>query len=71
MMILPAKVMAYPQVEMQACMAAAMNAVVVKTFSANMNDLNAYCDCALRKIIDEGKDIRLSISTCELRHLKY
>lgn len=70
MMIFPAKIMAYPQVEMNACISSAVNSVVAKNLSATINELKGYCDCALRKVIDEGKEIKSSLYSCELKYLE-
>jgi hypothetical protein len=43
-------VIAYPQVEMQACMANALNAVVTKGLKVNYTQVKNYCDCSMRKI---------------------
>lgn len=65
---LPLKSLAYPPVEYQACLKTATNSVVQKGIAATLNQVAGYCDCALRKIIDEGKEIRSSIAICEAAH---
>ena len=58
----------YPQIEMTACMQSAFNAVIQKGLSATRQDLEDFCDCSLRKIFDEGREITSSIEYCNARY---
>jgi len=55
---------AYPQVEMQSCIANAVNATMVKGLSTTIKKIEQYCDCSLKRIVDEGKDVRKSLNYC-------
>ena len=66
--ILPQRTLAYPPVEFQACIKNAMNSVVQKGLPATYKQVEAYCDCSLTKIIDEGKDINTSLVACNAAH---
>jgi len=63
------KANAYPQVEMQACVNNAITAVAQKGISATLKQVKQYCDCSLRKIMDEGKDINASVSYCNNKYI--
>lgn len=60
---------AYPQVEMQACMTNALNAVASKGLKATYSKVKNYCDCSLRKIMDEGRDINSSLAYCNAKYI--
>lgn len=62
MQILPTE--AYPQSEMNSCVANGMKGVVDKQLGSTLSDVNKYCNCALAKIIDQGKPIATSIDYC-------
>ena len=62
-------VIAYPKVEMQACMANALNAVVTKGLKVNYTQVKNYCDCTMRKIVDEGLDINASLAYCNAKYI--
>jgi len=59
---------AYPHIEMKACMASALNAVVLKGLKADYFQVKRYCDCSLRRITDEGSDINTSLAYCNKRY---
>ena len=62
MQMLPSE--AYPQSEMNACVANGMKGVIDKQLRSTLSDVNKYCNCALSKIIDQGKPIATSIDYC-------
>ena len=62
MQILPTE--AYPQSEMNSCVANAMKGVIDKQLRSTLSDVNKYCNCALSRIIDQGKPIATSIDYC-------
>ncbi|HGY5542040.1 MAG TPA: hypothetical protein ACN46S_08420, partial [Prochlorococcus sp.] len=43
-----------------ACINSALPNVLKKGLDATPNDVEKYCDCALRKIIDEDKEFKAS-----------
>jgi len=57
-------VSAYPQVEFQSCITNAINATMVKGLDTTIKKIERYCDCSLKKIVDEGKDVRKSLDYC-------
>lgn len=69
LLVSQAKANAYPQVEMQACINNAMTAVAQKGISATYKKVRQYCDCSLKKILDEGKDINASLSYCNRKYI--
>jgi len=60
---------AYPQVEMDACLKKALPNVIKKGLDATPNDVEKYCDCALRKIIVEGKEFKESVTLCNAKFI--
>ena len=52
----------YPESQMEDCMSSALNNPATKSISKIA--LNNYCDCALKAIIDQNKDIRESGYEC-------
>ena len=52
----------YPENQMSDCIASALNNPATKTISKTA--ITNYCDCALKSIIDENKDIRESGYKC-------
>jgi hypothetical protein len=67
--VLETKAFSYPAVEMQACIVNATNAVMQKGISVTYKRVQQYCDCALKKIIDEGRDINTSINYCNKKYI--
>lgn len=67
--VLETKVLSYPAVEMQACIVNATNAVINKGLSVTYKRVQQYCDCTLRKIINEDRDINASINYCNKRYI--
>ena len=61
---------AYPPVEYEACIENALKAVYSKGLSSTLKDVENYCDCALTKIVDEGKSIASSINYCNSIHIR-
>ena len=53
---------AYPESQMEDCIASALKNPATKSLSKN--SITNYCDCALKAIIDENKDIRESGYEC-------
>ena len=52
----------YPVSQMNDCVSSALNNPATKTISKVL--ITNYCDCALKAIIDENKDIRESGYEC-------
>tara|TARA_Y100001968_G_scaffold231864_1_gene214583 strand:+ start:343 stop:588 length:246 start_codon:yes stop_codon:yes gene_type:complete len=52
----------YPESQMDECISSALSNPATKTISKLA--IKNYCDCALKAIIDENKDIRESGYTC-------
>ena len=52
----------YPQSQMDDCISSALSNPATKTISKDA--ITNYCDCALKSIIDENKDIRESGYEC-------
>jgi hypothetical protein len=63
------KALSYPAVEMQACISNATNAVLQRGISTTYKRVQQYCDCSLRRIIDEGREINTSISYCNKKYI--
>ena len=53
---------AYPESQMNDCVSSALSNPATKSISEKA--INNYCDCALKAIIDEDKDIRESGYEC-------
>jgi hypothetical protein len=62
-------VVAYPQVEMQACMQTGLVSVVQRGVKATVNDVKNYCHCFLSRALDQGRDINQSINYCNSRYI--
>jgi hypothetical protein len=67
--VLEPKAFSYPAVEMQACIANATNAVINKGISVTYKRVQQYCDCTLKRIIDERRDIITSINYCNKKYI--
>ncbi len=52
----------YPESQMDDCVSSALSNPATQSISENA--ITNYCDCALRAIIDENKDIRESGYEC-------
>ncbi len=52
----------YPESQMKDCVSSAINNPATKSISKT--SITNYCDCALKAIIDENKDIRQSGYDC-------
>ena len=52
----------YPESQMEDCISSALSNPATKSISKN--SITNYCDCALKAIIDENKDIRESGYEC-------
>ena len=52
----------YPESQMDDCVSSALNNPATKSISKA--SITNYCDCALKAIIDENKDIRASGYEC-------
>ena len=55
-------VYSYPESQMDDCIKSALSNPATKTISKS--SITNYCDCALKAIIDENKDIRESGYEC-------
>ena len=61
---------AYPPVEYESCKANALTAIYSKGLNNTLKDIENYCDCALTKIMDEGKPIASSINYCNATYVQ-
>lgn len=52
----------YPESQMEDCISSALSNPATKSISRS--SISNYCDCALKAIIDENKDIRESGYEC-------
>ena len=59
-------VYAYPEDQMDECISSALSNPATKSISKLA--ITNYCDCALKAIIDENKDIRESGYTCAQKY---
>ena len=59
-------VYSYPESQMEDCISSALKNPATK--SIPINSISNYCDCALKAIIDENKDIRDSGYYCAQKH---
>ena len=59
-------VYSYPESQMDDCVSSAINNPATK--SIDKNAIISYCDCALKAIIDENKNIRDSGFECALKN---
>tara|TARA_B100000965_G_scaffold399441_1_gene419414 strand:+ start:3880 stop:4095 length:216 start_codon:yes stop_codon:yes gene_type:complete len=57
---------AYPENQMKDCVSSALSNPATKSIS--QSSISNYCDCALKAIIDEKKDIRESGYECALKN---
>ena len=56
----------YPESQMEDCISSALANPATKSISKNL--ITNYCDCALKKIIDENKNTRQSGYECAKKH---
>tara|TARA_Y100001968_G_scaffold70172_1_gene61313 strand:- start:93 stop:329 length:237 start_codon:yes stop_codon:yes gene_type:complete len=56
----------YPEIQMNDCVSSAISNPATKSISKA--SITKYCDCALKAIIDENKDIRESGYECAQKH---
>ena len=56
------KAYSYPESQMEDCVSSALNNPATQSISKAL--ITNYCDCALKAIIDENKDIRESGYEC-------
>lgn len=61
---------AYPPVEYESCVENALMAIYSKGLSSTLKDVENYCDCALTKIVDEGKPITSSLAKCNSVYIR-
>ncbi len=59
-------VYSYPDSQMEDCISSALSNPATKSISKK--SIAKYCDCALKAIIDENKDIRESGYNCALKN---
>ena len=57
---------AYPESNMQDCISRSLNNPATK--SRSKKSIKNYCDCALKSIIDERKDIRKAGYECAIKN---
>ena len=60
------KVISYPESQMDDCISSALSNPATKSISRS--SITNYCDCALKAIIDENKDIRESGYECAIKN---
>ena len=60
------KAYSYPESQMNDCVASALSNPATKSISKDV--ITNYCDCALKSIIDESRDIRQSGYECALKN---
>ena len=56
----------YPESQMEDCISSALRNPATESISKEL--IRNYCDCALKSIIDEKKDIRDSGYNCALKN---
>tara|TARA_Y100001968_G_scaffold318526_1_gene348850 strand:+ start:564 stop:800 length:237 start_codon:yes stop_codon:yes gene_type:complete len=56
----------YPESQMDDCISSALSNPATKSISKSL--ITNYCDCALKSIIDEKKDIRESGYKCAIKY---
>tara|TARA_B100000965_G_scaffold285732_1_gene243655 strand:- start:283 stop:489 length:207 start_codon:yes stop_codon:yes gene_type:complete len=56
----------YPETQMDDCITSALRNPATKSISKVL--ITNYCDCALKAIIDENKDIKQSGYECALKN---
>ena len=61
-----ANVYSYPESKMKECISSALTNPATNSFSKN--SIKNYCDCALKSIVDQNKDIRESGYKCAQRN---
>lgn len=61
---------AYPAIEYESCIEKALTSLYSKGLNSTLKDVKNYCDCALTKIIDEGKQIASSINYCNATYIQ-
>ena len=66
MITFASKAYSYPDSQMEDCVASALSNPA--TNSISKASITNYCDCALKAIIDENKDIRESGYECALKN---
>ena len=57
---------AYPESQMNDCVSSALSNPSTKSISKS--SITNYCDCALKAIIDENRDIRESGYECAIKY---
>ena len=63
------KAYSYPESQFNDCVSSALSNPATKTISEIA--INNYCDCALKSIIDENKDIRESGYECAQKNFRW
>ncbi len=58
----------YPEKEMEECISSALSNPATKSIAKS--SITNYCDCALKAIFDENKDIRESGYECAQKYFK-
>ena len=58
----------YPESQMNDCVSSALSNPATKSISKD--SITNYCDCELKAIIDQNKDIRESVYECALKNFK-
>ena len=67
--LLPFSVKAYPKTEYKACIKSASSSLKNNGIKASKKSIGNYCDCALKKIIDENQDSDKSIESCNKKYI--
>ena len=58
--------LAYPQDQLKECILSTKQSPIV--LGVPDSSIEEYCDCALKLIVDEGKDVRKSGYECASKH---
>ena len=69
-MLIAGSAFAYPPVEYESCIEKALQSVFSKGLNNTLDEVENYCDCALTKIMDEGKPITSSINYCNATYMQ-
>ena len=67
--LLPLSVKAYPKTENKACIKSATSSLKNNGVKASNKAIGNYCDCALKKIIDENQESDTSIESCNNKYI--
>ena len=60
--------LAYPQAKLKECILSSKQSPII--LGAPENSIRNFCDCALKLIVDEGKDDKSSVNICSSNYFK-